>query len=253
MKAKASKARASQQAERVTAAIRAGLERAPAVNLHRFPVSLWFDQGDLVLDGDVESVAAKKQILAIAATTRGIGDLIDRLRVVPSRRMSDRELLDHAMRTLSDETSLQPCTLRVKRDGAVETLRPGAPEEKGQLDVSVVEGVITLDGDVPSLAQKRLAESLVWWIPGTRDVVNGLGVAPPEEDSDDDITDALKRVLQKDPLLKGLTIGVSTDHRVVTLRGAVPSETQRRAAEDDAWCLFGVDRVISTLQVHALR
>ena len=57
-------------------------------------------------------------------------------------------------------------------------------------------------------------------------------------------------LLGKDPLLKGLRIGVSTNHRVVTLAGTVPGETQRRAAEADGWCLFGVDRVVNLLDVR---
>ena len=73
---------------------------------------------------------------------------------------------------------------------------------------------------------------------------------PPEEDSDDEITDALRMVLEKDPLLKGLKIGVSTDRRVVTLTGTVRTEQQRHAAEEDGWCLFGVDRVESRLEVR---
>ena len=234
------------------AAIRARLEREPCVNFHRSPVALSFDHGDLVVEGEVEAVAAKKRTLEIAAEVVGakVGGIIDRLHVAPSQRMSDGEILDHLLRQLSEESALQPCALTSKRGQRRESFRKGLPKTPGQIEVSVVDGIVTLDGEVTSLAQKRLCEGLAWWVPGTRDVVNGLGVNPPEEDSDDDITDALKMVLEKDPLLKGLKIGVSTEHRVVTLTGTVQAEEQRRAAEEDGWCLFGVDRVVSRLQVR---
>ena len=236
-------------AERIST-IRAQLEKEPLVNLHRWPISLSFDHGDLVIDGEVESVAAKKRALEISAAAPGIKGILDRLHVEPSQRMPDGEVRDRVLKVLSEESALQLCTLRAERDGRVEVVRPGAPETRGQIDVSVVEGVITLDGDVPSLTHKRLAESVVWWMPGTRDVVNGLGVTPPEEDSDDEITDALSMVFEKDPLLKGFKIGVRTDNRVVTLTGTLQTDEQRRAAEADGWCLFGVDRVVNQLQLR---
>ena len=52
-------------------------------------------------------------------------------------------------------------------------------------------GVVTLNGEVPSLSHKRLAGVLAWWVPGTRDVINGLEEVPPEEDNDDELIDAM--------------------------------------------------------------
>jgi osmotically-inducible protein OsmY len=47
----------------------------------------------------------------------------------------------------------------------------------------VKEGVVTLDGEVSSLAHKRLCGVLAWWVPGSRDVVNGLEVRVDEVDN----------------------------------------------------------------------
>lgn len=236
--------------EGLIASIRAQLEREPEVDLHHARLSLRFDRGDLLIDGEVGSVAAKKLALERAAAVPEVHGIVDRLHVAPAEKMSDGELLDRVLRALAEESSLLSCGLASRSGERVTPVRAGLPEPRGQIEVRVEEGVVTLDGEVPSLNQKRLAESLAWWVPGTRDVVNGLGVTPPEEDSDDEITEALQMVLQKDPLLKGLKIGVNTDHRVVTLAGVVPSEAQRRAAESDGWALFGVDRVVSALEVR---
>jgi osmotically-inducible protein OsmY len=38
---------------------------------------------------------------------------------------------------------------------------------------------------------------------------------------------------------------------VITLEGLVINDVQRRMAENDAWYVFGVDKVIDALQVQA--
>ncbi len=118
------------------------------------------------------------------------------------------------------------------------------------IDVTVVGGVVTLSGEVASLAHKRLAGVLAWWVPGSRDVVNGLEVAPPEEDADGEIADAARMVIEKDPLLDAAGIRVSARGTEVSLEGSVASQPQREMAEDDVWCIFGVDRVRNLLHVR---
>jgi osmotically-inducible protein OsmY len=103
---------------------------------------------------------------------------------------------------------------------------------------------------VTSLSHKRLAGVLAWWVPGSRDVINGLAVVPPEEDNDDEVTDAVRLVLEKDPFINAGEIRVSTRDYVVTLEGLVPNEKVREMAEFDAWYVFGVDRVVNKLQVQ---
>ena len=114
--------------------------------------------------------------------------------------------------------------------------------------IAVADGVVTLDGQVESLSHKRLAELLAWWVPGTRDVVNGIEVKPYEDDSDDEITDAVTMALEKDRLVTHDSIRVITRNSVVTLEGVVPNRRQAEMAEADAWYIFGVDNVINHLR-----
>ena len=44
-----------------------------------------------------------------------------------------------------------------------------------------------------------------------------------------------------------------TRRGVVTLAGAVPREAERKLAEDDAWYVFGVERVVNRLGVRVYR
>jgi len=86
-------------------------------------------------------------------------------------------------------------------------------------------------------------------VPGSRDVVNGIEEAPEEEDSDPEMTDAVRLALEKDVFVNASQIRVSTQDRVVTLDGLVTSEAEKDMAERDAWYVFGVDRVVNRLIV----
>lgn len=85
------------------------------------------------------------------------------------------------------------------------------------IDVAVGDGVVTLNGQVTSLSQKRLAGVLAWWVPGSRDVINGIEVTPIQEDSDDELTEAIKLVLEKDPLVNASLVRIRTRNAMVTL------------------------------------
>jgi osmotically-inducible protein OsmY len=132
----------------------------------------------------------------------------------------------------------------------VETNRESAAPNSGVIDLSVNEGVVLLDDHVPSLAQKRLAGVLAWWVPGSRDVINGMAVEPHEEDNDEELLDAVRLILEKDPFVNADQIRVSAKNSVITLEGLVINDVQRRMAENDAWYVFGVDKVINLLQMQ---
>jgi len=230
----------------------AALEREPHINLHRWPVRLdMTDDNALVVEGDVESVAAKKRVLEIAGTTPEERGVVDRLHVAPSEHKSDGEILDGLEALLLDARELKNCTLRVMKKGqAITVQEAGGEDASGDILVAVKDGVVTLDGWAISLSHKRLAGVLAWWVPGCRDVVDGMEVAPPEQDNDDEVSDALSLVLEMDPMIPHPEqIGIHTRNYVVTLEGLVASQTEKDRAEQDAWCLFAVDKVINHLAV----
>ena len=59
------------------------------------------------------------------------------------------------------------------------------------------EGIVTQNGTIPGLTSKRLAGVMAWWVPGIRDVVNGIEISPPEEDSADMIEEAIRVTLDR--------------------------------------------------------
>ena len=66
----------------------------------------------------------------------------------------------------------------------------------------------------------------------------------------DGLPDALRLVLETDPLVPADQIGIRAHDGVVTLEGLVIREEERRRAEFDAWCLFGVKNVINRIEVE---
>lgn len=235
---------------RVLKEVRAALEHEPRINLHRYPVQMQFGDGVLTLEGEVEDVAAKKLGLELAAKVRGVSSIVDRLHVAPSTRMGDGAILDAVRDALLQESTLRNCSIHLMRKGQLETARDVAVQPHGDIRVSVNEGVVLLDDHVTSLVQKRLAGVLAWWVPGSRDVVNGMEAVPDQPDSDEELAKTVRIVLNKDPFVNGDRILVTADHAVVMFDGEVPSEPQKEMAEFDAWYVFGVDNVVNRLEVR---
>jgi osmotically-inducible protein OsmY len=230
--------------------IQALLEKEKRINLHGYPVRLSLSDGDLIVEGEAENIAAKKLALELAGGVRGTGNIVDRLRVAPAERMGDAEIRDHVSKVLIQESTLDSCTIRARAGDEMKIVRESAVEPGGDIRVEVENGVVILNGRVASLSHKRLAGVLAWWVPGSRDVVNGLEETPPEEDNDDEVTDAVRLVLEKDPFVNADRIGIGTKNYVVTLEGLVPNDEVKAMAEFDAWYVFGVNQVVNRLIVE---
>lgn len=235
------------RAEEVVGTILAALEREPRVNVHSHPIEVTFADGIVTLSGEVDGIAAKKIALEVAAAPSPVSGVVDRLRVGPSERMEDGAIRDHVCNALISEPAFASYSIRALVKQEMEMVR--ALNTLGVLEVEVTEGVVILNGTVESISHKRLAGVLAWWVPGSRDVVNGMELSPPMEDNDDEVTDAVRLVLEKDPLVNASQIRIRSRDCVVTLDGAVSTENSRMAAEADAWYIFGVNGVVNNLMV----
>lgn len=236
--------------DRVLKEVRAALERETRINLHKFPIEMEFLDGVLTMEGETEHIAAKKLSLELAIAVRGVTGIVDRLHVTPSSRMGDGAILDAVRDVLLQEPALLNCSIHVIRKGQLEAVREVTEEPRGAIRVSVTEGVVLLDDHVTRLTQKRLAGVLAWWVPGSRDVVNGMAVVPDQPDSDEEMAKAVRVVLKKDPFVNEDRIRVATQRSIVTLEGDAPSAPQREMAEFDAWYVFGVDKVVNHIEVR---
>ena len=206
--------------------------------------------GVVLLRGEVPDVAAKKTALEKVAAIPGVSGIADHLHVAPAAQMGDKEIRVHTCNGLIGETGFKSLEIR-ERDGNGDKLVRGAPlDPHGSILVEVKQGLVILNGRVPSLVSKRLAGVIAWWVPGVRDVINGLEVDPPEEDGPSRIADAVRIVLEKDPFVNAGQIKVGVRNTLVRLTGLVSNETERQAAERDAWMVFSVDFVVNEIAVR---
>lgn len=224
---------------------RKALAGEPRIDLKHHPIEMSFADGTITLEGEVESVAAKKLALELVAGLPAVVGIVDRVRVRPAQVMTDEEIGRHLQDALLQEPGFADFAIA---QGTGKNVPPEG-EPRGRIWYEVKDGVVILNGHVPGLAYKRLAGVLAWWIPGSRDVVNGLEVVPEEEESEAELTDAVRLALEKDPFIDASQIRVFSHDFVVRLEGWVPREDQRHMAECDAWYVFGVDQVDNRIAV----
>ena len=239
-----------QTTDNILSQVRAALAHNAHLDPVAHPVEINVATRCVTLAGEVPGIAAKRLAAAAAAAIEGVDDVDDRLRIVPTASLGDGAIRDAVCKWLARDVDFHNCTLRVFDSGRLQVLRDGGEDSSGAIDIAVEDGVITLRGHVISLSHKRLAGVLAWWSRGCRDVVNLLDLKPAEEDSDAEIIEALRLVFETDPLVHPEQIAIASRDYVVTLKGIVGTEEERRQAELDAWYLHGVRRVINEIEAR---
>lgn len=118
------------------------------------------------------------------------------------------------------------------------------------LNVTVTDGIVYLDGTVPTYSQKITSAQDARRIKGVIDVVNNLTVSLARVWTDSEIRDTIRRNLDRDVRIANPSnLGVAVADGVVTLTGTVPSYEQKTAAADDAWTAPGVIDVVNDVVV----
>lgn len=236
-----------QAAEQLLKQLTAALERDPWVDTHQWPIEIEPTDAHLILQGRVENVAAKRSAVVHARLLSSL-PVEDRLRVAVGEARQDKELRNEVVKILGGEPALSECRLRVMTDTGPEIIHEA---DRGHIDIDVDDGVVTLSGEVGSLSHLRLAEVLAWWSPGCQAVVNHLRVEPPQEDSDDEIADAVGMALEKDPLVHASQVVIDVRGGAVTLQGSVATEEEKHFAALDAWMVPGVRKVDNRIETRS--
>jgi osmotically-inducible protein OsmY len=210
--------------------------------------------GALLLEGEVARLAQKKLALLRASEVPGVTELVDRVHV--AARMLGRHIRDRTAEVFALEPNFggfEVCAELAEGEmgAGSELVEPTGSLAPGRIVIEESDGVVTLNGIVPSLIHKRLAGAMAWRVPGVRDVINGIAVEPPEEDGPDQIEEAVRVVLDSNPAIDAAQIKAGVRGRVVRLTGLAPSEAVREMAEDDCWAVFGVDDVVNEIDVRA--
>lgn len=232
--------------------IRAALRSEPRLGPDFRPGRLDIDaEGTVTIEAQVDTVAEKRLALEHVAAIPGVSGVIDRIHLRPACQMSDDGMRDHLRKAYIQEPEFRRLRITERIADKLQLVRDALPDAAGQIEIEVTNGIVILNGTVPGIASKRLSGLLAWWVPGSRDVINGIVVEPPEEDAPIRIEEAVRIALDKDPFVNASQIRVGVRGRIVHLTGLVKSDAVRTAAESDAWYVFGVDNVINDVEVRA--
>lgn len=125
-------------------------------------------------------------------------------------------------------------------------------------DVSVTDGVVTLEGKAASAAQKELTAEYARDIEGVKDVKNAMTVAnsptPPattigEKIDDASITAQVKGALLSHRSTSALKTKVSTTDGVVTVSGEAKNAAEKSLVTKLVSDVTGVDRVVNNMTI----
>jgi osmotically-inducible protein OsmY len=143
------------------------------------------------------------------------------------RTIDDAEITRAVMAELSEETGVQ----------------------YDDIQVVCMDGIVTLQGRVDRLADKRQAVALATTIRGVRAVVDRL-LLPPSDLGGGHIAGRITEVLRDSTLADSWQIVVEVDEGVVTLRGQVDSYVAKMLAEQMVADVRGVREIVNDLAVE---
>ena len=121
--------------------------------------------------------------------------------------------------------------------------------DERRVGVAVVDGIVTLTGEVSSFGEKWRAERAVERVAGVRGIANDLEVKLAGERSDPDIAKAAADALKWNVMVPSDKVTVKVSKGWLTLEGEVRWDYQRRAAERAVRDLPGVRGVSNLIRI----
>ena len=122
--------------------------------------------------------------------------------------------------------------------------------DAAQVGVSAHDGVVTLQGIVPTFRQKWLAERAARHLPSVRAVANDLEVARPDLMIDAVVAQAVADAIERDPAVPTGRVKATVRHGWVTLTGTTSWPFQRAAAERAVAQVLGVKGISNSIGVE---
>ncbi len=217
-------------------------------HLNPFKIDVEVENGTAVLTGEVESDVDRDLAEEVAMSVDGVQKVDNQLTV-------DRD----AERTERDDKSMSQRFDNATTTASVKSkLLWNSNTEGLDINVTTMNGVVTLDGVAQSEEAKDLAERLAANTDGVRDVENNITVSAEAttaakaqntaDDAGDAISDAwitskVKSTYLLSSNLDGLDITVETKNGQVTLSGTVDTAAEKELAVETARNIRGVSDV----------
>jgi hyperosmotically inducible protein len=254
----------------VTARVQAKYFVSPAVKAHRIDVDT--RNGIVTLEGTVDTDAQRQAAGEIAKAVDGVARVENRLLVRPAGGGNADAQRHHTQDSaVPGRSGRTPAWITAK----IQSQYYLNPELKPwRIDVDTASsGTVTLSGTVDSDADRAEAVKIARATEGVTNVTDNLLVQPrsvatsgPAKDTTAVRNDAneIKEAIDDSWItmkiqskyfiheeIKSRKVDVDTKKGVVTLKGAVPSDVARRAAEVIAQDTDGVSRVVNNLKVDS--
>ena len=124
--------------------------------------------------------------------------------------------------------------------------------DAAHVGITAQDGVVTLSGFVSSYAQKIAVERATHTVKGVRAIAQEIEVRLPSDQkrSDDEIARRMLDILLWDETVPDHAVMVKVEHGVITLDGEVRWQFQRARAENLAYRLGGVVRVLNHIRLQ---
>lgn len=188
-------------------------------------VAVRTEDGTVTLEGSVPTYRSR-----IAATEDAMG-------VSGVTSLNNNLAIRYAEESLPDDAQL--------RKDAVQVLRWDPDIEDSDIEVEIMDGVVTLRGSVPSLWQKIEVERDVERLAGIMAVHNDLAVVPTENIDDARIAHDISEALERSNYVVVEDLNVRVENGDVSLSGIVPSPYSKDSAVAIAQYTSGVRNVDS--------
>jgi len=186
--------------------------------------------GVVTLSGFVNTSNARYAAASDTWMIEGVTDVNNDLRVIYEAEMN------------------LPTDMQVKSQ-AENTLLWNEDIDSSKIEVSVLEGIVTLTGTVNSLWKKWEAEQTVYRNFGVISVENHLAIVPTTSIVDRDIAEDIEKALDRNYYTDADDISVKVDRGIVTLMGNVKTTFARTQAEEMALYTTGVMDVKNELRL----
>ena len=209
-------------------------------------VTFWVKE---VLREDPRIDASKVNI----ATRSGIVTLAGVVKTLASKRYAGLETKEiQGVRGVINEIIVSP-VFRSNTDISQDILRRflnSADLKSTRVQVKVVDGNVTLSGQVDSWSRRKEAELVASEVRGVKSVITEVEVQYKKDRSDDAIKKDVISTIGRDAYLYGLPIRVSVKDGIVILRGSVGNAHQKDRASDDSLWVENVKDVKNELEVR---
>jgi osmotically-inducible protein OsmY len=118
---------------------------------------------------------------------------------------------------------------------------------KGTASVDVLEGYVTLTGQMRHQYQRQAAEHAVRHVAGVLGITDNISIS--SDPMPGDVADRINKAFKRNAIIDDTRITVSNDGTTVYLDGNTDTWTAREEAESTAWEAPGVQNVIDRIDV----